>query len=64
MPSNDPFLTYRRVNIKIKCDYSLKCLKNSKLNINLISDILAKELKLSNVQVLNELSSRKESKGR
>jgi|GEM_PF-2341390 hypothetical protein len=64
MPSNDPFLTYRRVKIEIKCDYSLKCLKNSKLNINLISDILAKELKLSNVQVLNEPSSRKESKGR
>jgi hypothetical protein len=64
MPSNDPFLTYRRVKIKIKSDYSLKCLKNSKLNINLISDILAKELKLSNVQVLNEPSSRKESQGR
>lgn len=64
MPSNDPFLTYRQVKIEINCDYSLKCLKNSKLNINLISDILAKELKLSNVQVLNEPSSRKESKGR
>ncbi len=55
---------YPRTKSEIKFDYTPKGLKTRSLNINLVADNLAKELKLSNVQMLNEPSSRKVFKGR
>ncbi len=55
---------YPRARSEIKFDYTPKGLKTRQLNVNLVADNLAKELKLSNVQMLNEPSSRKVFKGR
>jgi hypothetical protein len=55
---------YPRARSEIEFDYTPKGVKTRQLNVNLVADNLAKELKLSNVQMLNEPSSRKVFKGR